>query len=769
MADPFGATVRRRDADEKTSGRALYGTDVVLPGMLHAKVLRSARAHARIRAIDVSAARGMPGVCAVLTAADLPAHVAPTYGYIIRDQPIVAGDVVRYEGDIIAAVAAETEAQAAAALARIAVSYEDLPAVTSIEMALEPGARELFPTAPEGVLPRYGRGASAKLRPRPNVCYEFAYRTGDPSAFEACDFVYEDEFRFSRMQHFHLEPFVCVANAGACDIEVWTSTQNPFPLRRELARVFRIAENHVRVNIPFVGGSFGAKSNCKAEPVAILLSQRTGKPVRFCLTFEESFFTNTQHAAILRLKTGVMRDGTLVARQSEILLDAGAYSGASPLVAEKAGYRIPGPYRYQFIDSRCACVMTNTTPSGAFRGFGGTQVTWASESQIDMIARRLEISPYAMRVKNLLHLGDPFVPGESAIDSDLHAGLDLVIRELGAGEAKPNHGVGIAVGLKDGGGINKAAQARVKISTSGDVILDCATVEVGQGARSTLCQIVAAVLSTPLERVTIAPVDTHHSPFDQGTNASSAIAVMGQAVAAAATRARDDVLTFAARSLGCDATELQLDDWHAVRGAARHPIAAMVMREFGGTGFQFTAEGYHKAPLDDEAPLESPCVFWEVGWAAVEIVADPETGKITVRKLVVSGDAGTAINPLVCRGQDEGAAVMGLGQALFERMIYDDAGHLCNGDPLEYRVPLAEDLPASFKSVLQQQGHGPGPFGAKGYGEGGMLPIAAAIANALHDALGVRITELPLSPQRVFEALQAKGREFSATATPRRP
>jgi CO/xanthine dehydrogenase Mo-binding subunit len=752
MDNPFAASVRRRDAAEKTTGRAIYGSDIVLPGMLHAKVLRSSRRHARIVAIDASAARAYPGVHAVITGADLGDRVTPDYGYFIKDQPMIAAGTVRYEGDIIAAVAADTEAAAVAALGTIRVVYADLPAVSTIEEALAPDAPELFPEAPAGTLPRYGTGASATLRPRPNVCYEFAYRTGDPAAFEACDTIFEDEFRFSRMQHCHLEPFVCVATATPDRVDVWSSTQNPFSLRRELARVFRLAENRVRVNVPLVGGSFGAKSNCKAEPVAILLAQRTGKPVRFCMSFEEGFFTNTQHAAILRLKTGVMRDGRLVARQSQIFLDAGAYSGASPLVAEKAGYRIPGPYRYAFIDTHCACVMTNTTPAGAFRGFGGAQTTWASESQIDMIARRLGITPYEMRSKNLLHLGDPFVPGESAIDSDLHAGLDLVIRELGATERTANRGVGIAIGLKDGGGINKAAQARVKISTGGDVFLDCASVEIGQGARSSLAQIVAAVLCTPVDRVRISAIDTDQSPFDAGTNASSAIVVMGRAVAEAAGRVRDDVLSFAARSIGCERAELTLEDWHAVRGASRHPIGPMVTREFGGVGFQFSAEGFQKAQLDEAAPLETQCVFWEVGWAAVEVEVDPETGKVTVEKLVVSGDAGKAINPLACRGQDEGAAVMGLGQALFEQMIYDD-GHLRNGDPLEYRLPLAGDLPKSFVSLLQEQGHGPGPFGAKGFGEGGMLPIAAAIANAIDDAAGVRLTELPLTPQRVFDAL----------------
>lgn len=752
----FAVEVRRRDAPEKTTGRALYTADVSLPGMLHAKVLRSSRLHARIVSIDTSAARAMPGVHAVITGDSLPAGIMPYYGYFIKDQPIVAIDRVRYEGDIVAAVAATSEAIAVAALATIRVIYDDLPAIATVEDAIAPGAAELFPDAPLAFSPAYGAGASSVNRPRPNVCFEWMYRTGDARAFDGCDQVFEDEFRFSRMQHFHLEPFVCVAAARGDALELWSSNQNPFPLRKELARMFKFAEHRIRVNVPFVGGGFGSKNNCKAEPVAVMLSILTGKPVRFCMTLEEGFYTNSQHAAILRLRTGVMNDGTLIARQSEILLDAGAYSDASPLVAEKAGYRIPGPYRYRYIDSRCACVMTNTTPAGPFRGFGGTQTTWASESQIDMIARRIGIDPYAMRTRNLLALNEPFVPGESGIDSDLVEGLDLVLNEIGYHEREktPNRGIGFAIGFKDGGGINKPARARVKVMTSGDVILDCATVEIGQGARSVLCQVVAEVLSVPVERVRTSALDTDHSPFDQGTNASSGIVVMGKAVERAAERVRADILEFAATELACDASELRLENWQIVRGDERKPMPALIGAAFGGTGFEFSADGYFKAPLDHNAPLESPCMFWEIGWGAVDVEVDPGTGKIIVHKLVVSADAGKALNPLVCRGQDVGAAVMGLAQGLFEQMVFQD-GHLLNADPLDYRIALAEDIPRDFVAITQQQGHGPGPFGSKGMGEGGMLPIAAAIANAVHDAIGVRITALPVSPQRVIDALDA--------------
>jgi len=748
----IGLSLPRADGAEKLSGRATYTADIARPGMLHAKLLRSSHAHAKLLRVDASRARTAPGVHAVLTREDVPSGLMPIYGYFIKDQPIVATDRVRYIGDIIAAVAAETEAQAVAALALIEVEYEALPVVASIEAALAEGAPELFPIAPLGIVPAYGEGARGALRPAANICFEFGYRMGEPSVFDTCDHVFEDEFRFSRMWHFHLEPFVSVADVRDGRIEVWSSNQNPFPLRKELSRIFRMPENAITVRVPYVGGGFGAKNNCKTEPAAVLLSMLAQRPVRLALTLEEGFLTNTQHAAILRLRTGVMSDGRLVARQSHIELDSGAYSDASPLVAEKAGYRIPGPYQWEHVDSLCRCVMTNTAPAGPFRGFGGTQAAWASESQIDMIARRLGLSPLAMRQKNLLKLHQAFMPGESGVDSDLEDGLQTVLAALHHTPA-PDRGLGFAVGFKDGGGVNKPAQARVKVSTNGDVFLGCGTVEIGQGARTAMPQIVAEILGTSAARVHVAPIDTDHTPFDQGTNASSGVAVMGQAVARAATAVRDQVLAFAAARMGAPPDTLRLEDWHIIRGNERLPLGPMIMRHYGGTGFEFTADGFFKSEADHHAPLEARCVYWEIGWAAAEVEVDRGTGQFTVTQLVVAGDAGRAINPMLCRGQDEGSAIMGYAQAMFETMRYDAAGELLNGDALHYRVPLADDLPARFTALTLEQGHGPGPFGSKGLGEGAMLPVTAAIANALHDAVGIRITELPLTPERVLHAL----------------
>ena len=748
-----GADLSRTDAVPKTTGTATYTVDVSFPGMLHAKVLRSPHAHARVLRVDASAAISMPGVHAVLTRDDL-VDVNPTYGYFIKDQPIVAIDKVRYIGDAVAAVAAETEVQAVAALERIIVEYEPLPYVATVDAAMESGAPQLFEDEPMGIVPAYGQGASGAKYLGNNNCYRFSYESGPADAFDSCDRIFEDRFVFSRDQHFHLEPFVSVARLEGETIEVWTSCQNPFPLRKELARVLKHPENLIRVRVPYIGAGYGAKNNCKTEPIAILLARKAKRPVRFCMTMEENFLTQSQHGAILDVRTGVMADGTLVAREGHIWLDSGAYADASPLVAEKAGYRLPGPYKWQRLRVDCDCILTNTTPAGPYRGFGGTQASWASESQIDIIARALGIDPYDFRIRNLKDLHEPYVPGESGIDSDLRDGLNLVADRIGyvRRESGRGRGMGLSIGFKDAGGVNKPAQARIKITTNGDVYLQCGTVEIGQGIHTSMSQIAAELLNTRIERISYPALNTDYTPFDQGTNASSAIVVMAQAVQQAALEAKRKVLEFAAGELDCAPDDIELDNWSIRKGNEAHPLAPMIMRYYGGTGYEFTGEGFYKAAMDHSAPLETQCVSWEFGWGAAEVEVDRDTGLVKLLQLVVSGDAGRAINPRICRGQDEGSAVMGLTGALFPCMVYDGAV-LVNGDGLNYRVPLATDIPDGFVSILQEQGHGPGPFGAKSLGEGCMLPVASAIANAIEDAIGVRIRELPLTPERVLAAI----------------
>ena len=760
-ASPFCSPVIALDGPDKVTGAARYTFDVTLPGMVHAKVLRSPHPHARIVAIDASRAEALPGVVAVVTGADAIKLPDPYYGVAIRDQPVVGIDKVRYVGDMVAAVAALDEETAYRALALIDVRYDPLLPVTTIDEALAEDAPLLFDAPVAGEPIKLGDGVTSLKEPRPNVLCEFAYTNGDADTVLArSDHVFEDRFRFSRINHFHLEPHVNVARVTGAQIELWSCNQDPFVLRGDIARIFGRPANNIRIHASYVGGGFGGKSFCKMEPLVVLLAMKAGRPVRLCLSLDESLLTLTKHAGILMLKTGVTKDGRLTARKSEIQLDGGAYSDASALTVVKTGYRITGPYRWDAVATRAYAVRTNTVPAGSFRGFGGTQAAFASESQIDMIARRLGIDPYDFRRKNLLAVGEPFQPGDSGIDSDLGSGLDEVVERLGyrqrvRGPVQGHmaRGMGLSVGIKDGGGTGNHAQALVKLLPSGRAIVSAAAVEIGQGATTTLSRIAAETLQLPLDWVRYGAIDTDHTPLDNGTHASCGTVVTGIAVMRAATDARDQLLQFAAEQLGCKADELQLDNWTVRRGNFAHPLEPMIAEHFGGAGFEFIGRGMVKVPNDPKAPLSAASLFWMPCWVGAEVEVDRETGKMRVVHLVVGADSGRSVNAVACRGQVEGAALQALGQSLFEELRYE-GGEPANATPLKYRVPLAGDLPDCYESFILEHG-GPGPFGAKGIGEAGMLGVASAIANAIHDAVGARLTEIPFTPERVLAAIEA--------------
>jgi CO/xanthine dehydrogenase Mo-binding subunit len=758
---PFRSPVTAHDGPDKVTGVARYTFDVTLPGMLHAKVLRSPHPHARIVAIDASRAEALPGVVAVVTGADAIKLPDPYYGVAIRDQPVLAIDKVRYVGDMVAAVAAIDEETAYRALALIDVRFDPLPPVTTIDEALAEGAPLLFDAPAAGEPIKLGDGITSLKEPRPNVLCEFAYTNGDADTVLArSDHLFEDRFRFSRINHFHLEPHVNVARVTGEQIELWSCNQDPFVLRGDIARIFGRPANNIRIHASYVGGGFGGKSFCKMEPLVVLLAMKAGRPVRLCLSLDESLLTLTKHAGVLTLRTGVTADGRLTARKSEIQLDGGAYSDASALTVVKTGYRITGPYRWDAVATRACAVRSNTVPAGSFRGFGGTQASFASESQIDMIARRLGIDPYDFRRKNLLAIGEPFQPGDSGIDSDLTSGLDEVVERLGYRQRVPGsaqgsvaRGMGLSIGIKDGGGTGNHAQALVKLLPSGRAIVSAAAVEIGQGATTTLSRIAAETLKLPLEWVRYGAIDTDHTPLDNGTHASCGTVVTGIAVMRAATDARRQVLEFAAERLGCTADELALDNWTVRRGNFAHPLEPMIAEHFGGAGFEFLGRGMVKVPNDPKAPLTAAAMFWMPCWVGAEVEVDRETGKVRVLQLVVGADSGRSVNSVACRGQVEGAALQALGQSLFEELRYE-GGEPANATPLKYRVPLAGDLPDRYESFILEHG-GPGPFGAKGIGEAGMLGVASAIANAIHDAVGARLTEIPFTPERVLAAIES--------------
>ena len=758
-----GISIRRIDGTEKVAGQALYTGDLHLPGMAIAKVLRSPVAHARIRGIDATKARAVPGVLAVLTR-DNSNVASNAFGAYVRDQQILATERVRYVGDMVAAVAAIDDAVAAEALKLIEVDYDELPAVYSVEDALADEAPLVHEKLENRKDPGYGRGGTHIVHERSNICFHFRHERGDvESGFREADQIFEDSFYFPSAQHYPMEPHICVAQFEGDVLTVWSATQSPFPVRQELARVFGLPFSAVRVIVPYVGGGYGAKSGIKTEGIAACLSRMIGRPVKLAFGADETFKTICQPRAKITLKTGVKKDGTFVARRCDVYLNGGAYANSGPSVTEKAGYRAHGPYRIPHVLTNAYSVYTNTVPAGAFRGFGGPQVAFAYESHIDMIAERLGVDPFELRMKNLLDQGENFSPGDTPIDCDLKAGLKNVAQAIGW-DARPNGqknsgskkiGIGIATAMKDGGGTNKPANAAVTIFNDGSVLLSTGSVEIGQGMRTAFLQVVAEELSVPPEKVRVAALDTHYTPFDKGTNASSATSIMGQAVQKAARDARRQFLEAASAVLKAPVGEVGLENGLAVYGQQKVSFREIMQRYFRDSEGEIWGRGYFKVGKDENVPLGYPSPFWEIGLGAAEVEVDTETGEVKVLRYVSLTDAGKMIHPLQCHAQDEGAAVFGLGQALFEDLVYQ-GGELINGSLIDYRLPRFDDVPPAFKTFIMEGGGGPGPYGAKGMGEGGILPVAPAVANAVFAAVGKRLQAVPLTPGIVWEAINKR-------------
>jgi CO/xanthine dehydrogenase Mo-binding subunit len=741
-------------ARNRVTGDTHYTFDVVRPGMLHGKLLRSPHAHARIRAIDTSAATAIPGVAVVLTGRDTAQLRDPFYGVGLRDQPVIATDRVRYVGDTVAAVVACDEQTAFRAVQAIAVDYEVLPALMTPAEALAPDAPALFDDPAGGAMIAVGQGSTGTAEPIRNVLCEYSFRYGDiDAALAESAAVFTDNFAFTRINHFHLEPHVNVAQWTGDRLEMWSCNQDPFVVRADIARIFGIKLHDVCLHTPPVGGGFGGKSYCKMEPLVALLAREARAPVRLGLTFDESMLTSTKHAAVLTLTTGVDAYGRLTARRADILLDGGAYADASTIVAVKTGFRIGGPYRWAAIDARAQVARTTTVPAGSFRGFGGTQASWASERQIDMIARRRGLDPYEFRMRNLLGVGEPFAPGDSGMDSDLRLGLAELAEHFDA-PCPPGRGRGFAVGLKDAGGTGNHAQAIVKVTQGGEGLVSAAVVEIGQSAGAALCQIAADVLGIPADAVTYACIDTDHTPPDNGTHVSCGTTITGLAVERAARDVRAQITAFVASQLGCSDGEVTLDGWTARVGNHVHPLEPMIRGYYGGIGWEFIGRGAFKEPYDVTAPLRAQTMAWMPCWSAAEVEVDRETGVVTLHRLIVGADAGHAVSLQSCHGQVAGAAIQALSQAMFEELRYDGAAPE-NATPRSYRVAQAADLPHAFTTFVAEHGLGRGPGGLKGIGEAGMLGIAASVANAIADATGAELTSLPFTPERVLAALDA--------------
>ena len=741
-----GTSVPRVDAIEKVTGRARYTGDVALPGMLHGKILRSPHPHARLRAVDARRAEELGGVIAVLTRDDLK-DVDPYYGPVVHDRPLLALDAARYVGEPVAAVAAESEAIAENAASLIRVEYEELPSALSAAAALAAGAPRLH----EGPY----RGGDERLAVRPllekNICHHERLVRGDVErGFAEADLVVEDTFTFPMVYHYALEPHTVLAHWDGAGLTVWASAQHPFLVRGELARIFRLPLARVRMIIPYLGGGFGSKSYTKIEPLVAALARKAGRPVRVAQSVTESMYTTRRHSVTCRIKTGVKRDGTLLAKACEIHLDTGAYADNGPQVASRAANRVIGPYRIPHLRIDAYAVYTNSVPAGSFRAIGAPQSIWACESQMDVIAGRLGLDPLALRLKNLLGRGEPVRKGMKPLDADIALGLRKTAKALGwRGRATTDgRGLGLACGVTNAGAF-PVSIALVRLHADGSATVLAGSTEIGQGVRTVLSQIAAEELALPLAKVTVAGGDTDAMPFDRSTGASRSTTLMGLAVQRAAREVRSQLVAIGARLLGARAKAIVLRDGTLRAGRKAMSYAEVVARHFGLPGGELIGRGTVRPP--GGKPLNP--VFLEIGIGGADVEVDRETGQLTVRRYVSVADVGKAINPRETEGQDEGAAMMGLGHTLVEAIRYED-GQILNPSLIDYRVPLFADLPDDFVAILVENADGPGPYGAKGMGEGGIVAVAPAVANALARATGVRVRDLPLTPERVWRALR---------------
>ena len=759
-----GASIPQLDSDEKVTGRAQYIADLVRPGMLHAAIVQSPHAHARIRGYDLQAALALPGVRAIVTGDDL--DEARRMGAFIKDEPAFAKGKVRYVGEIVAAVAADTEAIARVAVRLVHVEYEVLPSVVDPERALQPGAPLVHDDAASYVKV-FDAGTQG------NLCSRTSLSEGDAaSAWAQCDVIVERSYRTQAQAHLSLEPCGALAEVDAQGrITLWSANQSVFRVQANVCESLGLPMTRLRCQTPRVGAGFGNKMEAHVQPVLVLLAMRARRTVRLILSREEDFETvRARHPFVIRMKTGARRDGTLLAREVELILDGGAYGDDSPGVLGYALLMNVGPYNIPHVHAHGRVAYTHKMRFGAFRGFGVPQVTFASEQQIDEIAQRLGMDPIALRRRNLKTGNDPWFCGQQVASNGLAQCLEIVERESGwspARSAAPQLGdkrlgYGVATSAHIGGLL--ASGAIVRMLEDGSVLLNTGAVDIGQGSNTVLTQICAEALQIPPEQVAIASPDTDGSPYNWGTTASRVTYVAGRSVVQAAAEVERKRKQQAGEIFECSVEDLEL------RPGGRVGIQGVPGRELGFAALSGRAHWAAGGPIigshswvfdqktvDPKRAVATGLPFAHIGifsFAAlvVEVEVDTLTGKVRVSRAWSAVDVGRAINPQLVTGQIEGAFVQGLGFALTEELVWDGA-KLANPTLMDYKIPTFAELPEVLKAYIVESHEPTGPFGAKSVGEIGMNAVAAAIANGVADAVGVRIDRLPMTGERVLQAL----------------
>jgi CO/xanthine dehydrogenase Mo-binding subunit len=742
----------RADYLEKVTGEAKFASDIVVPGMLHGRILRSTLPHARIARIDVSAALAMPGVVAVLTGADLAG--IPSWGLYLRDRPVIAIDRVRYVGEPVAAVAAVDEFTAEEALDAILVDYEPLPHVTTAGEAMAAGAPILHERM-DKLKDFYFRGETRPV-PGTNIFQHYQYETGEvDKAFAAAHRVFEDAFTFPMVFHYAMEPHVVVADYREDSIVLWSCAQSPTAVQKVLSQLFEMPLAKIRVVSPFVGGGFGGKASVKIDPLVAALSRKAKRPVRVCLSIAESMLTCRRLDARVELKTAVRKDGSLLAKSVRVVMNGGAYADTGPAVAVKSAIRAIGPYRIPNLRLESLAVYTNTVPGAAFRSIGGPQAVWATESQMDVIAEALGVDPVAYRLANMLDKGEHVRPDLRPLDVDMPTMMQKAIALMDAEAGSDRRSRGVAVAATDPG-VLPVGGAIVRMKADGSVLVLANTVEIGQGTHGVLRSVAARALSQPIASVSVPVPDTDIAPYDWGTGASRSSVVIGLAVEEACAEISKQVRELAADLFGGDVAAYVLADGGVAGPHGFTSIAELLHNLNGVDSGEFIGIG-RITPRSKNGDLSLSPLFWETAVGVGETEVDTETGEVRLVRYVSAADVGRVLNRKAAEGQDEGAAVQGIGHSLFEELLYED-GQPVNASMIDYHVPAMDETPRQFVTLLVESGDGPGPGGARGMGEGGILPVAPVIANALARRYGARVRDLPLTPERVWRALREAAR-----------
>ncbi|HMF47154.1 MAG TPA: xanthine dehydrogenase family protein molybdopterin-binding subunit [Candidatus Saccharimonadales bacterium] len=739
MTQVVGKSTPRVEGISKVTGKAQYSADLDLPGTLWGRCLRSPIAHGRIKRIDTSKAAEVPGVKAVITGADV---AGLRIGRCIYDTPVLADGVVRFIGEKVAAVAAETRLAAEQALELIDVEYEELDALLDPVAAIKDSAPVLHPD-----LLSY-KGLPVPVEKLGNVFAYLKWGKGDIEAgFKQADLIIENTFTTQVTHQSYLEPHACVAKVDPAtgEADIWSCSKTPFAVRGQMSNCIGIAKEKLIFHPMQIGGDFGGKGGFMDVPVAYFLSKKSGQPVKMVMDYTEELTAgNPRHASIIKVRTGVKKNGLITAHHMEFLFDSGAYGSMKP-----AGYLIgastcAGPYKIAncLIEERM--VYTNKIPCGHMRAPGDPQGFFANESQMDIVARKLRMDPAAFKRKNMMKDGDESPIGGHVSHIRGNEALDKAIQLSGYSKPKPKN-VGRGLAFSEWSPSGGEGNVFVTIEEDGRVKVLSPVVEQGAGVLTVIVEVVGQELQIPADEIELKQVDSTVVPSDGGVGGSRATRVYGNASFEAGVKAREELFMFAAQALEVDPKELETDRGFVLHKKSKRKISFAEVVKFKGAPVY--VRGYYKSSEKSHDASVSAQI--------AEVHVDPETGQVTLRNMTSAHTTGKVINPLMHQGQIEGGIVFGLGYALTEEVLFD-GGKITTSNFGEFKIPNITDIPPLKTDVMENVPGGPGPYNSLAIGEVANTPTAAAVANAVADACGVRITDLPVTSEKVYKALRAR-------------